>query len=218
VDEAARNLIVTRWRATLRAVARLGGQADALILEPRARADEVLALERSLGVRLPTSLRDTLLSFSRRAVFSWYLPDSFTVSEELAQIFRGGCRWSIAWIQQCNEAKNDWIRDVFRDPGDAYAAVWHDKLAFHEVGNGDYLAIDVAPQSAPSVVYLSHDDGEGHGRQLGSDFQDFLLRWSQLGCVGAEDWQWLPFAPDGGGLDPDCAPARLFRRRLGLSV
>ena len=32
-----------------------------------------------------------------------------------------------------------------------------------EVGNGDFIAFDLKeyPQKAP-IVYLSHDDGEGH--------------------------------------------------------
>jgi hypothetical protein len=218
VDELARTLVMKRWQEMLRAVARIGGRADPLRVEPPATLDEVLVLEQRIGAPLPTALREVLLTFSRKVEFCWFLPDDYRVSDELAEIFSGGCHWSIEWLEQFNEAKKGWISEVFPDPTNVYDAIWHSKLAFHDVGNGDYLAIDVDPEAPPSVIYLSHDDGEGHGRYLGADFQDFLLRWSRLGCVGAEDWQWMPFAPAGGYLDPDCDLAKLFRTRLGVNI
>ncbi len=68
-----------------------------------------------------------------------------------------------------------------------YNVVWHGKLAFHDVPSGDQLAFDLNEPSNP-VVYLSHDDGEGHGYRLGNDFIDFVERWSMVGCTGPEDW------------------------------
>ena len=218
MDEFARTLVVTRWQETLKAVSRIGGRADPLRVEPPATLDDVLALEQRLGISLPAALRDVLLTFSRRVEFCWFLPEDYQVSEELSEIFRGGCNWSVESLAQCHEAKQGWIREVFPDRNNEYDAVWHGKLAFQEVGNGDYLAIDVGADAPNSVIYLSHDDGEGHGRRLGADFQDFLLRWSRLGCVGAEDWQWMPFAPAGGYLDPNCDLARSFRNRLSVNI
>lgn len=38
------------------------------------------------------------------------------------------------------------------------------KLGFMNVPNGDVIAFDMKESEInPSVVYLSHDDGEGHG-------------------------------------------------------
>ena len=38
------------------------------------------------------------------------------------------------------------------------------KLGFMNVPNGDAIAFDMKESEInPSVVYLSHDDGEGHG-------------------------------------------------------
>lgn len=51
---------------------------------------------------------------------------------------------------------------------DDYDKVWYRKLPFLEVGKGDFVAIDIGSDDAEPVVYLSHDDGEGHGYILGT--------------------------------------------------
>lgn len=218
MDEFTCNLIIKRWRTTLQAVSRLGGRADPLVVEPPATLADVEALEEQLGTSLPAALRDVLLTFSRKVDFRWFLPEDFLLSDEFREIFRGDCHWSIEWLEDFNQEKNKWINEVFPNPSDPYDAVWHNSLGFHAVGNGDYLAINMRADEPQSVVYLSHDDGEGHGHKLGADFQDFLLRWSRLGCVGAEDWQWLPFESPGGYLDPDSDAAKSFRSLLGLDL
>lgn len=218
MDEFARTLVVTRWQEMLKAVSRIGGRADPLRVEPPATLDDVLALEQRLGASLPAALRDVLLTFSRRVEFCWFLPEEYQLSEKLSEIFSGCCNWSLESLARCHEGQQGWIREVFPDRDNEYDAVWHGKLAFQEVRNGDYLAIEVGADAPNSVVYLSHDDGKGHGRRLGADFQDFLLRWSWLGCVGPEDWQWMPFAPAGGYLDPACGLARSFRNELSVNI
>lgn len=67
-----------------------------------------------------------------------------------------------------------WIENVFSDPEDEYDVVWHNKLAFSEVGNGDYLAFDMSNTEDAPIVYLSHDNGEGHGYILANNFIEFL--------------------------------------------
>lgn len=32
-----------------------------------------------------------------------------------------------------------------------------------------------------------------HGHKLADNFIDFISRWSNIGCVGTEDWQFKPF-------------------------
>lgn len=94
--------------------------------------------------------------------------------------------------------------------------MWHDKLAISEVGNGDFLAVDLDPAAAGAIVYLSHDDGEGHGHRLAADLTDLVDRWAPLAFAGQEDWQWLPFTADGGPIDPTCEAAHQWRALLGL--
>tara|TARA_Y100000815_G_scaffold226694_4_gene214827 strand:- start:978 stop:1634 length:657 start_codon:yes stop_codon:yes gene_type:complete len=218
VDEFTRNLIVRRWETMLEAVNRLGGRVDPLIVEPPATKADVESLERRLGTSLPAALRDVLLTFSRSVEFRWFLPDDYRLPAEFRHIFCGDCHWSIESIEMSNEGKEHWIKVVFPDPSDPYDAVWHDVLAVQDVGNGDYLAIEIRANEPNPVTYLSHDDGEGHGLKLGEDFKDFLLRWSRLGCVGAEDWQWLPFATADGSLDPNCDLATSYRALIGAQI
>jgi len=174
-------------------------------------------LETELGVPLPESYRDTLLTVSSHVEFRWFVPRDTRLPRPLHGIFSGGLRWSIALTKACEEARRSWVSEVFNNRADAYDLVWWDKLAFYEVGNGDYLAFDLCPETQGRIVYLSHDDGEGHGYVLAEDFQSLLRRWIPLACVGGEDWQWLPFHDSAtGSLDPAGGNARLFRKLLGI--
>src|SRR5262249_3181649 len=92
-----------------------------------------------------------------------------------------------------------------------------DKLAILEVGTGDMLGIELGVPGAEPVVFLSHDGSEQHGYWLGRDFEDYIDRLTQLGCVGAEDWQWAPFVQDDrSGLHPEGPVAGRWRSWFGL--
>ena len=86
------------------------------------------------------------------------------------------------------------------------------KLGFMNVPNGDVIAFDMKESEInPSVVYLSHDDGEGHGYILGKDFNTYL---EQLLLVGA-----LPFCLDAqSGIVSDCENAKEYRKLIGLQI
>ena len=59
-------------------------------------------------------------------------------------------------------------------------------MGFMNVPNGDVIAFDMKESEInPSVVYLSHDDGEGHGYILGKD-GDHL--WQTI-VIGRSMWQ-----------------------------
>ncbi|MNN71967.1 hypothetical protein D3C81_1879570 [compost metagenome] len=82
--------------------------------------------------------------------------------------------------------------------------MWHNKLAFLEVGNGDYFAFDLNEEGTYPIVYLSHDDGEGHGYIIAKNFIELIDNWSRICFVGSEDWQWLPFVQSSeSGILPD---------------
>jgi hypothetical protein len=111
-----------------------------------------------------------------------------------------------------------WIDVVFPDLSDTYDAVWHDKFPVMEVPNGDMIAIDQRSHGDESVVYLSHDDGQGHGFVLGRDFVDFIDRWTKLGCPGPEDWEWLRFCSSPkSGLEPEGDLGTAWREWFGLT-
>ncbi len=105
----------------------------------------------------------------------------------------------------------------FPNAEDPYDRVWHNKLPFIHVPNGDLIALDLNRLPTAPIVYLSHDDGEGHDFTLGNDFIDFVDRWTMLGCPGSEDWQMLPFITSPTtGLEPHSTNASAWREWFGL--
>src|SRR5262249_30387477 len=160
---------------------------------PSAREEEVLDVESRLRIRLPRSFRDVILNYSAEVDIEWQLPDGGEHTGEFSKIYAGECRWSLESLPDLVESHQILIDSAFTDPTDDYDRVWWNKLPFLKVGNGDMVAIDTAIEGAEPVVYLSHEDGPGHGVWLGSSFADYIERLSLIGCPGAEDWQWIPF-------------------------
>lgn len=197
----------------------IGGEVQEIVIEEPASEMQVAEVERIVGVQLPTSFRKTLLEYSSNFSFRWFLPDDFVLPKKFRGIFCGTPHWGIKLIQEFEDDKKGWIEKVFPNAEDAYDAVWHNKLAFLAVGNGDYIAFDLNGSEDPSVVYLSHDDGEGHGYKIGDNFIDFLDKWSKVAFVGAEDWQWLPFTTnENSGILTDSHAAIEFRTFMKLDI
>jgi len=182
---------------------------------------EVLAVESELRLRLPESFRDVVLNFSSEVYWRWFLPDGTRPPETFRQIFSGECAWSLNRLVQLEENRQSWLKVCFPNVNDPYDAVWHNKLAFIEVGNGDLIALDLAnsQEADTPVVYLSHEGDDFHGYQLGHNFSDFIERWSLLGCPGAEDWQMLPFTSSPQScLEPYSENAVQWREWFGLKL
>ena len=211
--------VIENWNLFAKAVKKIGGEVQALSFDGPATEHEVELLESQLGFELPSSLKEVLISFSKKVEFRWFMPDDYELQGDLSQVFSGERHWSLDWIAQFNDDKNGWRDEVFSNKEDPYDIVWHNKLAFHEVGNGDYLAIDLSRPGKEPVVYLSHDDGEGHGVEMARNFKEFVFLSSRIGCVGAEDWQWLPFIEkDTPFINPDCENSIKFREALDVKA
>jgi cell wall assembly regulator SMI1 len=195
-----------------------GADVRDIRVDPPASEDEIQQIERELGITIPSELRNTMLQVSSHLEFKWFLNDDFELPQELRAIFCGEIHWGLDLTANLIGEYKGWISSVFSNPEDPYDVVWHDKFPFQEVGNGDVLSIDRDGQ----VVYLSHDDGEGHGYVMAESFDDLLSRWVPLGCVGGEDWQWMPFTNGMTTMiDPQCEAAltwkSLIDRREGLT-
>lgn len=211
--------VINNWRKFSKAVKSIGGEVQTFDICDPAKPHEIIALEEKLGFSIPQSFRKTLLSFASKVEFRWFFPDDYEIEGELGGIFCGDRHWSLEWIYEFNESKNGWVEECFPNKEDPYDIVWHNKLAFHEVGNGDYLAIDLKDPSREPIVYLSHDDGEGHGVELAENFEEFLFVTSRLGCVGAEDWQLLAFIESGKPyINADCANAIRLREAMHIEA
>jgi cell wall assembly regulator SMI1 len=224
--------LVDTWKATLQAVERLGGYTTlpaatsagithsrvwGLRIADPAPAADIERTQANLGIGLPPALSQLFSQCSRSVDFRWQVPDDFR-PPPFEQIFCGGFSLSLDALQDHAMALREWV-ETFPNPDDPYDAVWHQKLAVIPVMNGDYIGIDLRPARHGEVVYLSHDDGEGHGYVLGADLIDYLTRWTPLGCPGPEDWQWLPFTSSKTSmLEPAGEPARKWRELLGLET
>jgi hypothetical protein len=206
-----------RWSEVLAACKRLGGQVQPLVVKPPASRNSITGVEDDLGVRLPSAVRIVLRSFSREFGSGWNLPVAVHHPPNVREVRWGGFTFGLHDIARAERARRSWVESCFRNPNDAYDAIWHEKVGLLSVPNGDVVAADVSQDPAP-IVYLSHDDGGGHGLVLGWDFIDFLDRWSSIGSPGPEDWVWLPFHNAAENtLDPAGANATAWREWLGVS-
>ncbi len=209
--------IIDLWREALLNNKRLGGQSEELIVEPPASESEIRAVEDAVGTLFPDQFRETLNLFSRRVELDWYLPDGFVLPNELKGIFSGNLSWSLANLAELERDRKEAVKVLYPNPNNAYDAVWHRKLVFQTVANGDRLALDLGRESYGAVVYLGHADNPGHGYVIAANFEEFVERWSLLGCPGGEDWQWLPFTSGRtSGILPECANAKLWRKVIGF--
>ena len=202
-----------RWHAALEAAIAKGGIDSSawgvgrVEVGGAAPPDELSAIEASTGLPIPAAMRALFLA-ARSVQAVWHLAEGVAPPEPLRDIFAGECTWSVDALPGEIESYRGWVAEVFPDPNDPYDAVWHGKYPWLHVPNGDLVALD----DRGRVVYLSHDDGEGHGFVLGRDVFAFLDAWTRLGCPGPEEWQWLPFVAGGGeGLDPDGENGRAWR-------
>nr|WP_247739029.1 SMI1/KNR4 family protein [Bacillus sp. 165] len=212
-------MLKERIETIISRIQQLGGDVREVVIDEPASLEQILQTEEHLGVKLPASFKKVITEFSGIFNLRWFLPDNIELPIEFRGIFCGTPHWSLEYLPQFEEDRKGWIDNVFPNPEDEYDVVWHNKLAFCEVGNGDYLAFDMKDNTDAPIVYLSHDDGEGHGYKIANNFIEFIENWSRLGFVGCEDWQWLPFTTSSiSGINPDGEAAKRFRTCLGLEL
>ena len=197
----------------------IGGDVPEIIIGKPASLKQIAGIEEKLEVKLPSSFKKVLTEFSGNFSFRWFLPDDLEPPYEFREIFSGTPNWSLERLAEFEEDRKNWIDNVFPNPEDIYDVVWHNKFAFCEVGNGDYFAFDMKDSEDAPIVYLSHDDGQGHGYKIANNFIEFIENWSRLSFVGCEDSQRIPFTTRStSGINPDGEAANRFRDWLGLDI
>ena len=199
----------------------LGGETDPLTIEKPATESEVKAVEEQLGYTLPPHFREVLLENTAHLDFYWDINDitdegDISLPDKLVEIFRGQLFFGLDLLLDYEDDRKGWEEDVYPDYNNEYDRVWHNKMSFHQVGNGDYIAIELEPENYGKVVYLSHDGSENHGLYIGSNFKEFLMNYAAIGCIGGEDWQWEPFYTEDKGIDPTCENAQAWYKVLGI--
>ena len=200
----------------------LGGEVEPLTIEKPATEEEVKAVEAKLGYTLPAHFREVLLENTAHLEFWWDIDDiideeDISLPDKLAEIFRGKLLFGLDLLLDYEEDRQDWEGEAYPNSDKEYNRVWHNKMSFFQVGNGDYIAIELEPENYGKVVYLSHDGSENHGLYIADNFKEFLMNYAAVGCTGGEDWQWEPFYTAGKGIDPTSKNAKTWYKVLGIT-
>jgi len=207
-----------RFHLIMEAAEKKGCESSKLNIGLPSTMEEIENIESRLGKNLPKSFRRVLTEFSSNVDIYWFLPHNKMPIGALKGICSGDCEWNTLELLALEECRKGWVEDCFPNPDDSYDSVWHNKLAFQSIMNGDMLALDLTVLDDSPVVYLSHDGGDFHGTILGNNFIDFIDRWSLLGFAGAEYWKFEPFiAPSTIGLDPFCKNATRWQKWFNLT-
>ena len=214
-------LFKNRLNLFLEKIEDLGGEVEPLTIEKPATEDEIKAIEAQLGYTLPPHFREVLLENTAHLDFYWDINDitdegDISLPDKLVEIFRGQLLFGLDLLLDYEDDRKGWVKEVYPDYNNEYDRVWHNKMSFHQVGNGDYIAIQLEPENYGKVVYLSHDGSENHGLYIADNFKEFLMNYAAIGCTGGEDWQWEPFYTKGKGLDPTCENAQAWYKVLGI--
>ena len=214
-------LFKKRLNLFLEKIEDLSRETDPLTIEKPAIEEEIKAVEAKLGYTLPLHFREVLLENTAHLDFYWDINDitdegDISLPDKLVEIFRGQLLFGLDLLLDYEDDRKGWVKEVYSDYNNEYDCVWHNKMSFHQVGNGDYIAIELEPENYGKVVYLSHDGSENHGLYIADNFKEFLMNYAAIGCTGGEDWQWEPFYTKGKGLDPTCENAQAWYKVLGI--
>ena len=214
-------LFKKRLNLFLEKIEDLGGETDPLTIEKSATEEEIKAVEAKLGYTLPPHFREVLLENTAHLDFYWDINDitdegDISLPDKLVEIFRGQLLFGLDLLLDYEDDRKGWVKEVYPDYNNEYDRVWHNKMCFQKVFNGDYIAIELEPENYGKVVYLSHDGSENHGLYIADNFKEFLMNYAAVGCTGGEDWQWEPFYTKGKGIDPTSKNAKTWYKVLGI--
>ena len=215
-------LFKKRLNLFLEKIEDLGGEVEPLTIEKPATEEEIKAVEAQLGYTLPPHFREVLLENTAHLEFGWDIDDiideeDISLPDKLAEIFRGKLLFGLDLLLDYEGDRQDWEGEVYPNSDKEYDRVWHNKMSFFQVGNGDYIAIELEPENYGKVVYLSHDGSENHGLYIADNFKEFLMNYAAVGCTGGEDWQWEPFYTKDKGIDPTSKNAKTWYKVLGIN-
>jgi hypothetical protein len=215
------------------AVRRVGGSSSPIRIGPPATEMDVADIELRLARTIPSSLRGILMNHASSFSFEWTRKHFRTLPHPWKHAQEGRCLWSLELLPALNADLQEWRKSVYADPADSYAQHWHGVFAVCATGlsdgtssntdfsGGDFFAINEKVPGEP-VVFLSHDGAANNGQRLADSFENFLLRWSAIGCVGGASGSAIEYfvsdSDSEGGFDPGDEIAVRFRELLGVEL
>jgi len=187
---------VSDWNWIMAIARKRNWQTRPLEIKPPIDITEIILLEENIGIRYPEEFKYVLANYSSGVYFKWQMKDE-EPEDELKCVFSGGgrgCLWDFSFLKNDFDNYTGWVTKCFSNPEDPYDKMWQNKVPFLDVPTGDVIAFDTSESAIESpIIYLSHDGADFHGKRLAKNFIDFITQWSNLGCVGTEDWQFEPF-------------------------
>ena len=197
---------VERARRFVEELARVRGAGiRSTVVATPAASEQVTAVERQLGLALPSSLVE-LFTHGSAGVDCRYVfePDHET------PIFGGARLGPLSELPDYSRSVAEWAAETWVAEEPDQQAIWRAALPFMRMANGDYLALDLRNgELDPPVLYLNHDDDSSI---IAPDLATFLLAWERLAYVGPEHWLLLEFTGSHGHLDPETRRAADLRR------
>lgn len=227
---------IRRMKATAMCIDKLGGRILKFNIKPKAEEEEIKKVEEQLGFRIEENFRTILKEFSKGIEIYWTLPDSIILPEELKAISSGILHFDLDQLENINHHKNDLMECCFSDlpmPSEE-EIVAHNldrrfidlvlntekfvrALAFSEVGNGDYIVIDIEDNG--SIRYLSHEIDKAHGAKIADNFIDYIDKITAIAMAGNEDWQLEVFMQDyEEGINPYSNNGNMLRKIIGIDI
>ena len=187
---------IKQWEWILQIAKRRKWDYEDIKIKPSVHISEIEKVETALRITYPFEFKLILSEYSSGVDLFWQTQNEETEGE-FREVFRGGGRgylWDFDQSEDLYEGYKGWVENCFSNPEDPYDQVWHNKVPLLRVMNGDIIGFDTSRSKANCpVIYLSHDDGDLHGYKLADNFIEFVSCWSNIGCVGTEDWQFKPF-------------------------
>ena len=177
-----------QWRWVCDATKSRDGSVDSELRIGKPISEHQLgALRKKVGGLLPKEFETVLTKFSRKVSFSWDVAET-EFSDELPVELRDCCGcYSDLWDTDALPSLAREAAKLRTSDSQYFQFAFDRRLPFIEVGNGDYIAFDMQNGNGGCpIVYLSHENADSHGCVLAQNFIEFLLRWSNVGCVGPD--------------------------------
>lgn len=180
-----------------------------------ASTQEIQSLEQKLKENLPAEIKTFFFSVSREIYLNVDFNNNVSFGKD-GKVSSAYIALSLNGVYDAECSRKKWVEEVFFDTGDDYSKKWHNKFGIMSLINGDIIAMDLEKQVHP-IIYLSHDDGEGHGYILGRSFEEYLKSIVEIGGCGTEDEEFLQFCTDNiSGIDLKCTNIIQLREKLRL--
>lgn len=185
-------LLLSSWEQILHKLSKNNGNVHPIEIGKRATIQEIEAKERELGYQLPPSYKYILQNLGKSLSFYYSFSEDTMIPSEFNEIFSGEINWNIDYLQNLDELADELFED-----GEEYGKTLRGKLEFSHAGNGDVYAFDMSVESEEkSVIYWDHE--EDTVTYIADSFINYLLRITELGCIGSEKWQLEYFLRDAG--------------------